>query len=243
MSWRPRRARGLRIVTVGRKGQSLRLREAVPDGFTTRLQIEHDGSTFVVPLPLAGAFQVSNALVAAGLCIATGSEPAAVFSALAHLEGAPGRLERVGTRHGAPIFVDYAHKPGALESVLATLRPYVSNRLIVVFGCGGDRDAGKRPIMGAIAEAGGGCGDRNRRQPHARRIPQPSGPRFWPPPRKRSKSATALRPSRPPLRSSNPATSSSSPAKANETGQIVGTETLHFSDREAVEAALRDLDA
>src|SRR4030088_834681 len=103
------------------------------------------------PLPLPGAFQVENALVAAGLAIATGSEPAATFLALAQLRGAKGRLELVGENNGAPIFVDYAHKPDALAKALEALRPYVGSRLIVVFGCGGDRDAGKRPIMGAIA--------------------------------------------------------------------------------------------
>ena len=102
-------------------------------------------------LPLPGDFQVSNALVAAGLCIATGGEADAVFKALQSLEGAPGRLERIGEIRGAAVFVDYAHKPDALEKALAALRPYVRGRLILVFGCGGDRDAGKRPIMGEIA--------------------------------------------------------------------------------------------
>ncbi len=102
-------------------------------------------------LPLPGDFQVSNALVAAGLCIAAGAPAEPVFAALAKLEGAPGRLERVGEKRGAPVFVDYAHKPDALEKALAALRPFVAGRLIVVFGCGGDRDRGKRPMMGAIA--------------------------------------------------------------------------------------------
>src|SRR5204863_5494164 len=85
--------------------------------------------------------------------IATGSEPEAVFAALEHLKGAKGRLDLVGDKNGAPIFVDYAHKPDALAKALEALRPYVSGRLIVVFGCGGDRDAGKRPMMGEIASA------------------------------------------------------------------------------------------
>ena len=102
-------------------------------------------------LPLVGAFQVENALVAAGLAIATGGEPDAVFAALETLKGAKGRLDLVGERNGAPIFVDYAHKPDALAKALEALRPYVKRELVVVFGCGGDRDAGKRPLMGAIA--------------------------------------------------------------------------------------------
>src|SRR5208282_6347969 len=87
----------------------------------------------------------------AALCIATGSEADAAFGALQSLEGAPGRLERVGAIRGAPIFVDYAHKPDALAKALDALRPYVSGRLVVVFGAGGDRDRGKRPLMGAVA--------------------------------------------------------------------------------------------
>ena len=102
-------------------------------------------------LPLVGAFQVQNAAVAAGLAIATGAEPARVFAALEKLNGAKGRLELAGTRNGAPIFIDYAHKPDALKKALEALRPYASGKLIVVFGAGGDRDTGKRPIMGRIA--------------------------------------------------------------------------------------------
>ena len=102
-------------------------------------------------LPLVGEFQIENALVAAGLAIGTGSDPDQVFAALEYLEGAKGRLERVGERNGAPIFVDYAHKPDALAKALQALRPYAKRRLVVVFGAGGDRDAGKRPLMGEIA--------------------------------------------------------------------------------------------
>ncbi|UDL96805.1 UDP-N-acetylmuramoyl-L-alanyl-D-glutamate--2,6-diaminopimelate ligase [Lichenihabitans sp. PAMC28606] len=145
------RARGLRVSTTGRAGHDLRLISAEPEGFDTLLSIAHAGHAFAVRLPLAGAFQVANALLAAGLCIATGSEPEAVFGSLKRLEGAPGRLERVGSHKGAPIFVDYAHKPDALDKILETLRPYARGRLTVVFGCGGDRDAAKRPLMGAIA--------------------------------------------------------------------------------------------
>jgi UDP-N-acetylmuramoyl-L-alanyl-D-glutamate--2,6-diaminopimelate ligase len=145
------RGRGLAVLTVGRRGDGIRLLSSEPDGFATRLTLGHDGRTYDLRLPLAGAFQVSNALVAAGLCIATGTPADAVFAALERLAGAPGRLEHVGTCRGAPVFVDYAHKPDALDSVLTTLRPHAAGRLILVFGCGGDRDPGKRPIMGEIA--------------------------------------------------------------------------------------------
>ena len=143
--------RGLRVMTVGSRGEALRLVRAEPRDLVTHLTIECAGHSYAVALPLAGAFQVSNALVAAGLCIATGSSPAAVISALGGLTGAPGRLQLAGRRGDAAVFVDYAHKPDALEKALATVRPLARGNLVVVFGCGGDRDAGKRPIMGEIA--------------------------------------------------------------------------------------------
>ena len=117
--------RRLRLLTVGRRGEGIRLVETAIDGFAQVLALEHAGNDYRVRLPLVGAFQVENALVAAGLAIATGSEPAAAFAALAQLEGAKGRLELVGERNGAPIFVDYAHKPDALAKALEALRPYV----------------------------------------------------------------------------------------------------------------------
>ncbi len=105
-----------------------------------------------VRLPLAGAFQASNALVAAGLAIGLGEDAEKVFAALEDLKGAPGRMEKVAfAAGGAPVYVDYAHTPDSLEKVLEALRPHTAGQLHVVFGCGGDRDKGKRPLMGAIA--------------------------------------------------------------------------------------------
>ncbi len=144
-------ARGLRLIAVGRAGETIRLLDAKSENFATALSIAHDGKTYSVRLPLAGDFQVQNALVAAGLAVATGGKAHHVFAALEKLEGASGRLELIGRRHHAPIFVDYAHKPDALDKVLRTLRPLAKRKLIVVFGCGGDRDKGKRPIMGELA--------------------------------------------------------------------------------------------
>src|SRR6202041_243702 len=132
-------------------GEGIRVTEAEIDGLAQKLTLGHRGRSQAVRLPLVGEFQIENALVAAGLAIGTGSAPEAVFAALEHLEGARGRLEQVGERNGAPIFVDYAHKPDALAKALQALRPYAKRRLVVVFGAGGDRDAGKRPLMGAIA--------------------------------------------------------------------------------------------
>jgi UDP-N-acetylmuramoyl-L-alanyl-D-glutamate--2,6-diaminopimelate ligase len=142
----------LRLVTVGRTGETIRLVSAERDGFTQRLVVACEGKEFSVHLPLVGDFQASNALVAAGLAMATGGKPAEVFAQLEVLQGAKGRLEHVGTSaRRAPVFIDYAHTPDALANALASLRPYAGRRLVVVFGCGGDRDKGKRPLMGRIA--------------------------------------------------------------------------------------------
>jgi len=143
--------RGLSVISVGRGG-GLRLVSAEQDGFGQRLVVEHAGRKESFRLPLVGAFQASNALVAAGLAMATGVSAAKVLPLLASLRGARGRLELAGTAGpGAPIFIDYAHTPDALAKALDALRPYVRGRLAVVFGCGGDRDKGKRPEMGAVA--------------------------------------------------------------------------------------------
>ena len=145
-------SRGLEVLTVGTQGETLKLaaREATGDG--QRLTIVYGDKTYGVALPLAGDFQASNALVAAGLAIGLGDPADRVFAALAHLKGAAGRLEKVAcAKSGAPVYVDYAHTPDALETVLAAMRPHVASKLVVVFGCGGDRDRGKRPLMGTAA--------------------------------------------------------------------------------------------
>jgi UDP-N-acetylmuramoyl-L-alanyl-D-glutamate--2,6-diaminopimelate ligase len=149
------RQRKLVTITVGHNGdgerEGIRVTANAIEGFAQRLELEHLGRRYQIRLPLVGEFQIENAVVAAGLAIATGSDPEEVFAALEQLEGAKGRLERVGEHNGAPIFVDYAHKPDALTKALQALRPYTQRKLIVVFGAGGDRDTGKRPLMGAIA--------------------------------------------------------------------------------------------
>ena len=236
-------ARGLSIVSVGRHGTGIRLLESARDGFAQALRLEHDGRFFRVRLPLVGEFQVENALVAAGLAIATGGDPAAVFPALEHLIGAKGRLELVGaSRRGAPIFVDYAHKPDALAKALDALRPYTRGRLIVVFGAGGDRDRGKRPLMGAVAAAKAD-----------RIIVTDDNPR--------SEDAAAIRaaiiaaaPGAIEIGDRHEAIRSAIgdlgagdvlliAGKGHETGQIIGDRVVPFSDHEAVAAALKELAA
>jgi UDP-N-acetylmuramoyl-L-alanyl-D-glutamate--2,6-diaminopimelate ligase len=146
---------GLGIMGVGERGRDLALigRKATAEG--QRLSIDVRGVVHEVLLPLAGAFQASNALVAAGLCIAAGESADRVLGAMEHITGAQGRLQRVpgpdGSTARGEIYVDYAHTPDGLETVLAALRPHATGRLIVVFGAGGDRDRGKRPLMGEIA--------------------------------------------------------------------------------------------
>jgi len=146
------RRAGLDVLTVGRDGDYLRLKRVEHRRSRQRAEIEAEGETHEIDLPLAGDFQIANALVAAGLAMSTGTPVTVALSALEHLTGAPGRLELVGTASsGAPVYVDYAHKPDALENVLSSVRPFTTGRVVVVFGCGGDRDRGKRPIMGEIA--------------------------------------------------------------------------------------------
>lgn len=147
------KARGNRLVTVGERGATLRLVERDPTLLGQGLVIEAEGTTHRVTLPLIGGYQAANALVAAGLVIATGGDVAATIADLARLQPVRGRLERAAiARSGAPVYVDYAHTPDALEAAIAALKPHAGGRLIVVFGAGGDRDAGKRETMGQVAQ-------------------------------------------------------------------------------------------
>ncbi len=235
------RSRHLRIIAVGRKadgaGDGIRLVEAFIEGFAQQLTLEHRGRKYTIRLPLVGEFQIENALVAAGLAIGTGSESDAVFASLEHLEGAKGRLERVGERNGAPIFVDYAHKPDALAKVLQALRPYARRKLVVILGAGGDRDSGKRPIMGAIAAE-------NADQV----IVTDDNPRSEDPAAIRAAILAAAKGAseigdraeaiRAGIAALQPGDALLIAGKGHEIGQIVGDKTLPFSDHEAVAAAL-----
>lgn len=233
------RIRKLRILTVGRKGEGIKLRDAQIDGFAQKLTLEHDGKRFQVRLPLVGEFQIENAMVAAGLVIATGSDPARVFAALENLQGAPGRLELVGERNGAPVFVDYAHKPDALAKALEALRPYTRRKLVVVFGAGGDRDAGKRPLMGAIAAENADTV-----------IVTDDNPRSEDPASIRAaimaaaKGATDIADRGEAIRAAVAGLQQGDAlliaGKGHETGQIVGDKVLPFSDHEAAIAALAE---
>jgi UDP-N-acetylmuramoyl-L-alanyl-D-glutamate--2,6-diaminopimelate ligase len=230
-------ARGLRLLSVGRGGEDIRLLDTAIEGFAQVMRITHADRSYRIRLPLVGAFQVENALVAAGQAIATGCDPTAVFDALEHLEGARGRLERVGDKNGAPIFVDYAHKPDALAKALDALRPYARNRLIVVFGAGGDRDKGKRPLMGAIAVEKADhviITDDNPRSEDPRAI-RAAILQAAPGAVEIGDRAEAIRHAIAELDAGDVLLVA---GKGHESGQIVGDRVLPFTDHEAVSAAL-----
>jgi UDP-N-acetylmuramoyl-L-alanyl-D-glutamate--2,6-diaminopimelate ligase len=235
------RARKLRIIAVGRggdgAGEGIRLVDVAIDGFAQNMTLEHRGRRHAIRLPLVGEFQIENALVAAGLAIGTGSEPDQVFAAIEHLEGAKGRLERVGEHNGAPVFVDYAHKPDALAKALQALRPYAKGKLVVVFGAGGDRDAGKRPLMGTIATENADSviiTDDNPRSENPQAIRAAI--------RAAAKNASDIGDRAEAIRTAiatlQPGDALLIAGKGHETGQIVGDRVLPFSDHDAVAAAL-----
>jgi UDP-N-acetylmuramoyl-L-alanyl-D-glutamate--2,6-diaminopimelate ligase len=229
---------GLKLMTVGLETGDLCCHLLDP-AMPRPLAITFGGRRYATSLPLIGSYQRDNALVAAGLAIAAGCEPGAVFEALAHLEGVAGRLELVARFRDAPILVDYAHKPEALERVLAELRLDTTKggRLICIVGCGGDRDKGKRPIMGRIATERADVvivTDDNPRSedPATIRAEILAGA---PGAREIGDRAEAIRAGVAMLR---PGDVLLVAGKGHETGQIVGTKVLPFSDHEEIRRAV-----
>jgi len=148
------RGRGLRLFRYGRAGVELKLVDLIAAQGGLRMTVELLGRRRVIGLPMIADFQAMNALAAYGLVVAAGAEAQAAEAALERLIGVPGRLQRAAIHpSGAPVYVDFAHTPDALAKVLDVARPHAARQLVVVFGCGGDRDRGKRPQMGAIAAA------------------------------------------------------------------------------------------
>ncbi len=216
----------------------MRLLDVSTIGFSQNLTLWAHNRQYKVTLPLAGEFQVENALVAAGLAMACGLGVDEILPCLSNLKGARGRLEPVGhTEAGAKIFIDFAHTPDALETAMKTLRPYVDNRLVVMFGAGGDRDAGKRPQMGEVAAR---LADKV--------YVTDDNPRGEDPARIRAEVMAAC----PDATEIGPRSEAVSTAiaglesgdvlllagKGHETGQVVGDETLPFSDHDAAAAVL-----
>ena len=237
-AWEAVRSRKQEVVTVGRKGETIRLLDVTREGFKQRLTIRAGGRHHDVLLPLVGAYQVENALVAAGLAhLFEAIEP--VLAALAHLKGVPGRLDVVGEARGALAVVDYAHKPEALSAALDAVRPFATGRLICVFGCGGDRDKGKRPIMGRIASEKADIvivTDDNPRSevPSAIRAAILAGA---PGAREIGDRGQAIRGG---VAMLGPGDVLLVAGKGHETGQIVGDTVLPFSDHEVLAAALNE---
>lgn len=234
------KAAGLNVLTVGRHGDFLTLKRVEHERHRQRAEVEAEGVLYEIDLPLAGDFQISNALVSAGLAISTGTPVAKALMALEKLKGAPGRLDLVGTTaRGAPVYVDYAHKPDALENVLASVRPFTTGRVMVVFGCGGDRDRGKRPIMGEIATRLADVvivTDDNPRSEvpetiRAAIMAAAPGAIEIGDRRKAIHEAVGM------LHAGDTLIVA---GKGHEEGQTIGSETLHFSDHEEVRAALRE---
>ncbi len=238
-------ARGLCVFSVGEKGTDIKITGIKPTVDGQTISIKWRGQSLTIKLPLVGSFQASNALLAAGLCIATGADASKVFNALETLEGVEGRMEHVGsTADGASIFIDYAHTPDGLETVLAALRSHTMHNLWVVVGCGGDRDQGKRPQMARIASDFADhviITDDNPRTENAEKI--------------RADMLAGIPDGAPPVEEIGDRSQAIAKAvsgltsgdvlivagKGHETGQIVSDQVLPFSDKEEVMRNLQQL--
>ena len=236
------RASGRAVMSVGRSGEALHLEMVVRDGFAQKLRVVYGGRRWELRFPLPGDYQASNALLAAALAIAAGETASEVLATLSRLKGVAGRLEIVGRVRGGLIVIDYAHKPDALKAALEALRGFAPGRIVCVLGCGGDRDRGKRPIMGRIAAGLADVvivTDDNPRseRPEIIRAEILAG---CPAAREIGDRAEAIRVGARLLGAGDVLLIA---GKGHETGQIVGTTVLPFSDHEAVDAALAEMNA
>lgn len=229
---------GATLLTVGREGAYIEVLSIEPEGYGQRVEVRHVGEKLSFHLPLTGEFQVSNAIVAAALAMSTGVDKSDAFPALSELVGAKGRLELVAEHNGAAIFIDYSHKPVALEAALAALRPYAKGKLHVVFGAGGNRDKGKRPMMGEVAARMADVvivTDDNPRTEDANAIRAEI--------MATAKGATEIGDRREAITTAIKALKKGDvlliAGKGHEDYQIVGTTKHHFSDHEVVAAAIK----
>lgn len=235
------RRRGLRLLTTGAAGEDVRIAHVEPRGFAQALQVLAGGNTYDVLLPLVGAYQASNAALAAGLAIAAGVPTDQAIAAIARIEGVKGRLEIVARPNGGLVVIDYAHKPEALAAALAALRPFATGRLICIFGCGGDRDRGKRPIMGRISAEGADVTivtDDNPRTEIAAAIRAEILAGITSRRDTVSEVGDRAEAIRMGVAMIEPGDVVLVAGKGHESGQIIGTTTIPFSDHEAVAAAL-----
>ena len=237
------RAAGLRTVSVGWRGENLKICELMPRATGQKLFLKWQGKEFEADLPLIGEFQALNALTAAGLALALGAPLAGVCEGMSKLEPVKGRLEFVGeTNDGAGVFVDYAHTPDGLDVLIRAARPHTAGRLVVIFGCGGDRDRKKRPLMGEIAAKHADVvivTDDNPRSEDPATIRKaileavPEG-------REIGDRGEAIRTAIAELKAGDTLLIA---GKGHETGQIVGQTVLPFSDQETAKAALKGVKA
>lgn len=231
---------GLNLVSVGWRGHDLKIEELMPKATGQRLFISWRGEKAAIDLPLIGEFQALNALTAAGLALATGTDLQTVATGMAALQPVKGRLEYVGeTTDGAGVFVDYAHTPAGLDVLIRAARPHTAGRLIVIFGCGGDRDKGKRPLMGAVAAKHADVvivTDDNPRSEMPAAIRSdimaavPNGIEI-------GDRGEAIRQTIAGLKKGDTLLIA---GKGHETGQIIGDKIVPFSDQDAALAALRE---
>jgi UDP-N-acetylmuramoyl-L-alanyl-D-glutamate--2,6-diaminopimelate ligase len=224
-------AAGHKLIGIGRQGETIRLAASAREGFSQRLTVELAGRERVIVLPLVGDFMAGNALVAAGLAIATGEDGDAALA---------GRLERVGEVHGGLVVVDYAHKPDALAAVLSTLRGYATGRLICVFGCGGDRDKGKRPLMGTIAAEKADIAIVTDDNPRSEN-PAAIRAEILAVSAKLSEIGDRAEAIRHAVRLLAPGDVLVVAGKGHETGQIIGDRTYSFSDHDVVRTAIAEI--
>lgn len=232
-------AAGLRPMSIGWRGQDLKIQELMPRSTGQRMFLVRDGEPFEVDLPLIGEFQALNALCAAALALSLGMKLDDVVAGLEALQPVKGRLEYVGeTDDGAGVFVDYAHTPDGLDTLLRAARPHTAGRLVVVFGCGGDRDTTKRPLMGEVAATQADSvivTDDNPRTEDAAMI-RKAVLKGVPQAREISDRGEAIRTAISELKSGDTLLIA---GKGHETGQIIGDRTIPFSDQDAALQALK----
>lgn len=232
--------RGLSVLTTGVKGKTLRLVSLTPEADGLSIEVEAARKNWRLRLPLIGAFQAENALLAAGVVIASGQDAEAVIPLLARLPGVPGRMQFVAARAGAGVYVDYAHTPDAIATALAAIRPHASGRVIIILGAGGDRDKGKRPLMGAAAASGADIvivtddNPRSETPAEIRRAVLAGAPSAI----EIGDRAAAIRAGAAMLKSGDVLLIA---GKGHETGQIVGREVLPFNDGDIARQAVREI--
>jgi UDP-N-acetylmuramoyl-L-alanyl-D-glutamate--2,6-diaminopimelate ligase len=234
-------ARGQEVMQVGWSGQDIRIDEVMPRASSQIVTLVVQGERRQIELPLAGEFQVLNAVSALGLAMVTGVDKSTALAALENLHGVAGRMERAGqTKDGAPIFVDFAHTEDGLDKLLRSVRPHTMGEIIVAFGCGGDRDPDKRPKMGRVAAKLADAvivTDDNPRTEDAATI-RKAVLKGCPNATEIGDRAAAIREG---IKRLGPQDCLVIAGKGHEQGQIIGTEIVPFSDGEQVKLALKEL--